>query len=920
MSLHTQQQAVSPWQQFWDDQNKRLKALDSFRDDLGDINDDVLNFSIHSKGYNTQLDFSVFDLEGIDLKGVAQLTLEGEAYSLSLKEYAKLAVITVATPKNVQDTRKIYFLLVQLAGFLNMTASNVLDLDNVEAFHINVLTQKVSDKGWHTRLSPPSYRATYVGGNMAKLRMNLNALGVTGLISLSLSKKKWEKSLDNPCQSVLGMTRLEYMEGASFNALTLDMGQYYVDHLKRIYEQDYLYMAVCRATLRNIVLTSHKQKEVVHQTIFGTFKSKNPNLTKAKSLNEVHQELTSELYDQYVGYFDKVQFLKEDNICHLVQDLGLGMRFDAVEIIRVLMLQKYYDFDGGKTPESVWQGYLSSLDKSDLHADQINKVSIQDVYARMASIVAPQKLRRKEFIVSLNQWANSLSNGEEQSYKKLKAQFYRIEDAMTCLVTAWLGYRSSEFGFPLDAIYVHSNLDVLDNAHVPFRFKLKWIVPKTNDATKIDREITSQCYQVCAQLHDVLQPSEGRPCLYASRGNSLYKQTPNKSDTYIFNRIVSNWEHFAEHYQPFVDVHELERLSDMPMETLTPDEKDRLGELLASYDLSSAKEQHLLAASHEIKRDIMKLKCTNVLGKPELQKAFKASIKEYTTTGDITNPDHKFVVNTYLSNDTKQWLRDNGDSLDSTDMLNISNELLSGVRYPTPHAFRHIWAEAVLTRYQGDVGTVIRHQFCHLDDSFFMAYLRNKEAKGIVQAARMKVLNSVVDTLLIDAGKVGKEYLGGFARYVKKAVSLTDAVTQDKVRTLRDRIMGRVISISPSHFATCVPREGGEGRAKCAEMGDINPQNAKPSFCLGCTNAVITSGNLKGIWVTIQPFVKECLNDNVMGFMVQSHLPTLRSGYKRIKELKSEANAEQVNMILPYIEKAINSVEQKLKEEEGLYA
>jgi hypothetical protein len=919
MALHAQQKTVFPWQRFWDDQNERLKAFDGFRDDLGDIYDDVLYLNMKTNGSKTPLDFSIFDVEHIDFIGGGQLTLKGETYPLSLKEYAKLAVATSITPKSAQGGKSVYNLLVELAGFLNVTTSSALNADNAEEFHINMLTQKVTAKGRYTRLKAPSYSA-YKNANLVSVRIKLNGLGVTGVVSTNLSKRHWEKSLDYACQSVMGITRQEYIKGGGFNTLTLEMGQYYADHLKRVYEQDYLYTAVCRTALRNIPVTGTYQKDVLVNTILGTFiVRKQAPVPGYKDYNKLHQDMAFELYEQYVAYFDKVQSLKEENICRLMQELGLDMRFDAVEIIRVLMLQKYYDFGGGKTPESVWQGYLRSLDKSDLHAEQIKQVSAQDVYARMVKIAASHKLTRKAFMESLNQWAKLLLNGEKKIWRKLDAQLARIEDAMTSLVVAYLGYRASEFGFSLDAISVHSNLDVLDNAHVPFRFKLKWLVPKTNGVTKIDREITSQCYQICAQLHDVFQPLEGSPCLYLNRGRTLNTETSNNSETPISNRLVTNWNHFAKHYQPFVDVYELERLSDMSMETLTPDEIIKLDTLRDLYDLSSARVKHLLAASNEIKRDLMKLNCTGVLVSRQ-QATFKASIKEYIATGNITDPDNKFVFEKELADETKQWLKGNGDNLDKAVMSNITYELLLGARYPSPHAFRHIWAEAVLTRYQGDVGTVIRHQFCHLDDSFFMAYLRNKEAKGIVQAARMKVLNSVVDTLLIDAGKVGKEYLGGFARYVKKAVSLTDAVTQDKVRTLRDRIMGRVISISPSHFATCVPREGGEGRAKCAEMGDINPQNAKPSFCLGCTNAVITSGNLRGIWTTIQPFAKECLNEDVMGFMVQSHLPTLHSGYKRIKELKSDANAEQVNKILPLIKKAINNVEQKLKAEEGLYA
>ena len=189
-----------------------------------------------------------------------------------------------------------------------------------------------------------------------------------------------------------------------------------------------------------------------------------------------------------------------------------------------------------------------------------------------------------------------------------------------------------------------------------------------------------------------------------------------------------------------------------------------------------------------------------------------------------------------------------------------------------------------------------------------------------MKAARFKVLNSIVDTLLLDSDKIGQNYLGGFSRYVKKVSHLTKAITQSELVGLRELIAGRVISIQPSHFVTCIPREGGEHRAMCAEFGEINPHNAKPEFCLVCTNALITEGNLKGIWMTIQPFAKEALNEHVMGFMIEQHLPTLRSGYKRIKELKSTKNEGSVIKILNVLEKAIKSIEEKLKEEASLYA
>jgi len=507
---------------------------------------------------------------------------------------------------------------------------------------------------------------------------------------------------------------------------------------------------------------------------------------------------------------------------------------------------------------------------------------------------------------------------ESKNLTNLTKEFERVSDAMTCLVIAWLGYRKSEFGFPLDAINIEPNLDILDSSHVPFRFKLKWFVPKTNGNTKLDREITSQCYQLAAQLNELIQPKKGEPCLYTSTGGDKNCPTHNKSNLYIDKRVKSNWLSFVEKYQPFNEVTELQRLSQHDVTTLSLTEKASLQQLSARYDLSSARAINLLQTSKEVRRDLFKLKCTGFYS--ESYKEFKKSLDQFIETGDITNPEHMAVVQTCLSEETRQKLLSGKVDFNLKSMGDISSEILQGVRYPSPHAFRHIWAEAVLNRYQGDVGAVIRHQFCHLDESFFMAYLRDKEVKFIMQTARVKVLNSVVDTLLIDSKQVGGEYLGGFSRYIKKAASLTKAVTRGELRALRDDITGRVISLQSSYFATCVPREGGESRAKCSEFGEINSHNAKPSFCLDCTNALITEGNLRGIWQVIQPFIKESLNEDVMGFMVESHLPTLRSGYKRIRELQNKKNTESVSKILHWIDKAIDSIESKLKNEEGMYA
>lgn len=913
---------------FWVDQNNKLLSNSLFLSERGDIFSDILYFK-HRQGV-TALDFSVFEKSHIMNAGEITLTTKEQTHKLCLKDYAKLVVVSSISQKNVSQARVAYSMLVHICGFLNFNASSVLDVTNLEDFHISFLTQNINGDGYFSRISPSSYRATYSTFNLIRTRNKLQELGVFGLLSHNLSKGLFETTLDNACRAVMGISRREFEAGGSFNSLTLELGQYYIDYLKSIYEADYFFTLICQRAIRSISIKFRldsisdsnikvRWTKVLADTIQGVF---TPNVNKVSgviSRNKLHEAMGEALFEQYQCHFKRVQSLKESNIHRVIKLLGLEMRFDAVEVIRTLMLQKYYPFEAHKEPREVWEGYLRSLDKAAVDKEHLSKVKVDDVYSLMSEIVTANKLCVEDFMRELAQWSQALMGVDKAEYiSGLTKEFERVSDAMTSLVVAWLGYRKSEFGFPLTAIHIEPNLDILDNSHIPFRFKLKWVVPKTNGQTKIDREITSQCYQVAAQLKELFQSAEDSPCLYAGTGKHKNKPASSESHLYIDKRVKSNWIKFAFEYLPFLEINELDQLSKKDSTKLTSIEAEKLQWLNAKYDLSSSRSINMLESSAEVRQGVTRLNCT-VLADKVSRESFKQTLLEFKNTGKITNPAHKEVVDKYLSNETRQSLANDNIKLDRKTMTDISNELLQDVRYPSPHAFRHIWAEAVLTRYQGDVGAVIRHQFCHLDDSFFMAYLRDKEAKGIVNAARIKVLNSIVDTLLIDSKKVGSEYLGGFSRYVKKAVSLTKPVTASELRALREKITGRVISLKSSHFATCIPREGGESRAKCSELGEINPQNAKPSFCLGCTNALITEGNLKGIWMTLQPIVKESLNEDVMGFMVQHHLPTLRSGYKRIRELQNDRNVESVSKILQFIEKAMTTIEAKLAEEEYLY-
>lgn len=920
--------SVTPYDAFWENKNQKLLAHPEFLKEKGTLFDDVLYFKHKTLNAVTQIDFSIFDVSHIKLNGVTKLYIDDQAYSLKAKEYAKLFFIEALPANNTYGITSIQQMLVHIFAFLMRDQSPMLTSTNLEDFWISFLGESVNANGFYNRLSAPSFGGSIKYIPLAKIRNKLKSIGVIGVIEQSITQKKIESILNEVCQSQLSITYREYRTGNNFNFLGLELGQYYVDYLRRVYQQDYLYMAVCKKTMKEVFrkydfgrkVDSHAYVKFLNVVLSALTNQKFSNKqfkingVKGKDFFNDIQEIAYSLYEKK---FESAMSLNDKCIEELVLKLELGMRFDAVETIRILMLQKFHHLDGHKSPEEVWSNYLASLDKSFIDNHSLIGMGVDEVYMKMEDIVLTMRLEKDEFSAFLESYGQRiLLQCLKPDYRSFKAELNNIVHAMTTLVVAWLGYRKSEFGFPLNAIHTEPNGDILDNSYVPFRFKLKWFVPKTNGKTRIDREVTSQCYQVAVQLHDLFNDCVDSPCLYETiEGN----QAIDNSAMFIERRVKANWAGFVNNYQPFVDVLQLEALRNKDKNSLQRKELRNLERLISLYEPHSKKYKHLLSSAKEVRMDWKRLSCTS-FNSPKAQRQFKKSLELFIQTGNTQNSLHQFLIERYFSDKTKMLLRSGTVVLDTKAMHDIVNELLQGVSYPSSHALRHVWAEAVLTRYQGDVGTVIRHQFCHLDNSFFMAYLRNKDARGLMKGARRRYLNSIVELLILESDKVGEEYIGGFARYIKKAVEVTKPINESEIRALREDINRRIISIQPSHFAICVPRDGGEKRAKCAKFGSINPQDAKPEFCLNCTNAVITSGNIRGIWTTIQPMVKEALNEATMGFMLEAHLPTLRSGYKRIKDLQSSSqNIDAVTKVLNTIEKAINTIESKLKQEELIY-
>jgi len=655
----------NPIDSFWYDQNLKLTASPFFISDKDGVYSDIWRFKAKSNGSTTTLDFSLFDLPVFNHEAIATYLKDGYDFPLRAKEYAKVVCMSVISTISVKVARPVYQMMLHLFAFLKESSATSLTTSLLESFWTSFMGRTVNQFGFVNRVSTPSYRGAIKTVQFHTIRNNLNALGVVGVIDPSLTKKKIEKSLDDVCQSQYSTTLAEFKNGGSFNFLGLELGQYYVDYLNQVYQNDLLYASVCRLVFESIG-TKYEMKSLVgvssrdlHEVMLtATLRDVEYKPTVHRegiNFNALAVDVKEALFEEYSKRFELVTSLKDQSIEALAIELGLSFRSDSVELIRILMLQKYLGLEGNKTSHEIWQGYLLSLDKTLLEAESLSQLSVDDVYEKMQAIVSKQRLGKESFLADIGAWANKkLSHSEFKTYQSFKAALDIPLYAMTNLVVAWTGYRSSEFGFPLSAIQPEPNLDILDNAHVPFRFKLKWLVPKTGGSTKINREITSQCYQIAAQLNEVFECDGDEPCLYSYAENAK-KERINQSEKYIDNRVKANWEGFVRSYQPFNDVIKLDTLNSKHPAQLTIDEKKELEVLSAKYNVGSARHKNLLSCAQGVKKDWLRLSCTS-FNSAKAQKELKASLIVFSKSEHLENTKHQEIIESYLSDETKALL------------------------------------------------------------------------------------------------------------------------------------------------------------------------------------------------------------------------------------------------------------------------
>lgn len=872
--------------------NKEVTSYDSLVQSMSDImvlynksdgctfHDAVWRFNSKSVTGEFELDFGIFELPEFNGGRMHKVFCHGGEIEVTNQELIKILFL-----EHIEKSESIYYyhrhglsFIAKLCAFLNSYDIEKIEDEDLLDFYSFIFSHKIQANKIVNSFSPPAFQSlTGSVVSLNNLLQYLNAYHADSLIGNITIDGELE-GFNEACQAQLGMNLSEYKNGSSFNYLGLNIGKHYIDHCGSVFEDNIQYAIAARLTLTESI------EEIRRELGQGTLESIQPIVTHAllgKKLNELPESM-SRIWRQ-----DKLEFIYEitlnnfvrnfndyaeiscafdiDTINEIVKSTGLPDRYDAQEFIRSMLFSLLID-ENVKSGVSIYKEYFSALTEAkeapDLSIENFVLISDQIIESRKKLLSGNREEIRKTCIKYIDKVAVE-SNCE--GVRQLKAGLNMVAACGVTLLLGLLGWRRSEFGFSLEDITLKQNETVLDNLYTPLRFIANWTVRKTSGQTKLDREISQSAYLIVFLLDKLNESGQTSPALYyASKARSKGETAPSDSSLYIANLVDYAWPDFIRNYS----------------------EKDAI----------------LNGNDKELKQEFRKLEedlPIYTLCQTDNSQSFITKLEQYRH-GELSDIEAK-ILDEKLSTSTKEKLKDFDTEISSIDSANIRLQILQDVAYPTPHAFRHVWAEAVLRRYRGDVGKFIRANFKHLDESFFMAYLRDKETNAVYQVAKRTTINAIVRQQLLSLTNNDREFAGGFDHLLTKAVNSTQVVSYEEYVELSNRISEeRVINISPRPWVTCMLRVRTEAFAKCSEDGEPQPQKAEPKFCLGCINANIAAGNFNGIVIYIQSDINACRNESLPAFVRKMHEPIVRNSLKRVRELAR--NSDKYNDFIQYLE------------------
>jgi len=829
------------------------------------------------------LDFSDFNNEILKFKSSIRIEFEvGEFINLTIIDFAKWLFLQ-QRHNNSLDYRSVWHLemLRMLFAYLRENNIKLLDESKLEDFFSLTLTHDFVDKAFVRRLSSPAYGSRFKMFNLSSITRTLRLHSVESVVT-NIHEEDLNKAFNSACLSQMGMTLADYKNGGTFDFLTLDVGKHYVDYCASFFEQHIVFATALRCSVFEL----------------GFDLEEKGNQSKWDALfNENKEQLCNLITTKFNEIVLKYHAFNIDKLNKIILELKLDeTRFDSHEFVRALMFSRFYDSQLKKR-EYILSEYAASIN-SDNTGFKID-FSLQEFDEHCDKVLSEQTLDLEKAVALLDEYLDLF---RDRTNVKMGSFFRDVEAAGVTAMVAYTGWRASEYGFPESSLNSAVNKEISDAVYSPFSFYIKWISPKTNGETLLEREITLSTAILIKQLSAFTATNDN--------GFALTSATFGEAtliESHVSRMVARHWQSFPEKYVTFLELDELELLmvKDTHCDLV---EFKRKQYLSAKYDLNSAIIQNLQELRDKLRNDNQVLELISrsyTVDQKHLR--FAETIRRYIN--DELDEIAIEILENRLSQETLEYIRVTRENISDSDIRAIIDELRIGIFNATPHALRHVWAEAVLRRYKGDIGKFIRANFKHIDERFFMAYLKGKEAKALMQVAKRTTINHIVRNRIKSLNDERRHYSGLFDRFINKAVAITHVKTHGEYEKLTNKVSNdRIIDIKVNPWNTCVLRKGTFVHAKCSEDGTPQRHKAEPSLCLGCINGDIEEGNFNGIVVYIKPDVEACRNPNLPLFIKMAHLVTVRLALKRIKELGKNHDVSPYQKYIDFLNETIEMV------------
>lgn len=673
--------------------------------DNATLTDNVWRFQ-HPK-ITIKIDFTLFEQPSVQFAETVTVRFDGLYISLDLIEFAKLIWLEVTS--GIKMTRGSYHQiidkLVLLFHYLHAQQLDQLDAVDVEGFYGLCLTQNITKEGIKKRLSAPAYPSRFGPLTLNNLKRLLNRYGVTNVVG-DISEKKTAFSLNEACLSIMDMTQLDYKRGGSFNYLGLDVGKHYIDHCLHLFEKHYAYICAIRHTHKalfdtqqdNLKLNKDSTNAILGKVLSGhTIQAIRESSSLKCHAEERIVAIESFVHQRFVEAYASAELIvnafKLDTINLIAAECHLPERYDAQELIRALLFVNVFG-EYGKSKQAIWQEYQATLCKAALPGEAAAlPVTLPEFESITAFILTELKTEIPTDTQGMREFLKSQANALPTPLEKhpLNGMEYfnkmasMLEDAGATAFVSLTGWRASEYGFSLSNIDIDINPDPLDNHYTPWRFHVRWKVLKTSDNTPLPREITLGSYILAAQLAHLNLADRTDPAIYQA---TTVKQKEDASSE-IKKAISTCWADFVNHYSIFKDIERWQCLKDKT--SLTEKDEVALKALESTYRFDEAPMRAMIKMKKELNDALPRVLLAQ---DPNFEKNLSVRLREYikgSAPADITA-----LLDRHLSEEIKTKLKSGEVELDKAGVRFVRGEFLGDAAYATAHAFRHIFAEAVL--------------------------------------------------------------------------------------------------------------------------------------------------------------------------------------------------------------------------------